>query len=464
MMTEIFQHKAVNSALAPSDILEQRASWILLCLVVLFSVWISGTSLLLSVCIAGLAALPAFVQIIFSRFDENASHELEMATWIVVVMVGATAMGGALSPISAAFFIPVVTALSLGRKRQAIEASAFSVLSFCLAALLSRMDFLPIDTKIMEPAPALIALISLIYMASLVRKIQLGENPAHLLNRLRDKTNEQISRLGRQKDILVERIKKSDSEYSQIKIAHAEATAEISDLKNTLEQRSLYFAKTSHELRTPLNAILGFSEIMKEGVFGELPEKYREYAQLIHEGGRSLQLTVDDVLDLSKIESGQYVIHPEVVSLTELMWETVRFMADQARRSDVKLSVSSRTKDVEAFVDPRAIRQIAQNLVSNAIKFTPHGGSIAISVREDENGGAWMSVRDTGPGMTQAEFENVLQPFSQTDVASQSKYKGTGLGLSVVNAFVQLHGGRLQLDSQPDEGSIVSAFFPPESI
>ncbi|MFC7290911.1 sensor histidine kinase [Hirschia litorea] len=461
-MTEIFQHKAVNSALAPSDILEQRASWILLCLVVLFAVWISGASLLLSLCVAGIASLPAFIQILASRFGEDASHELEMAAWIVIVMVGATAMGGAVSPISAAFFIPVVTALSLGRKRQAIEASAFSVLSFCLAALLSRMEFLPIDVETFQPAPGLFALISLIYMASLARKIQLGENPSAILSRFREKTNGQIARLSKQKDILVERLKKSDSAYAKANEQHVIAASKISELETKLEQRTLYFAKTSHELRTPLNAILGFSEIMKEGVFGELPEKYKEYAQLIHEGGRSLQLTVDDVLDLSKIDSGQYVIQPEMVSLTELMWETVRFMADQARRGDVKLSISSRTKDVEAYADPRAVRQIAQNLVSNAIKFTPHGGSIAISVREAEEGGAWMSVRDTGPGMSKDTFEAVLAPFSQADTAAKSKYTGTGLGLSVVNAFVNLHKGRLQLDSEPDEGSVISAYFPPK--
>lgn len=454
-MTNLIQDNAVTTVIEPSEIVEQRATWVLLCLVVLFAMWISGATLLLSSIVCGIAALPALTQILAGRFGDEAAHELEMAVWIVVVMVGATAMGGALSPISIAFFIPVVTALSLGRKRQAIEASAFSVLSFCLAGLLARMDFLPIEPDVLSPAPTMFALISLIYMASLVRKIELADNSVQLLKRVKEQSFEKMTKLSRQKEILLGRLKQTNTKL-------VNETEKSASLEQKLDQRTLFFAKTSHELRTPLNAILGFSEIMKEEVFGELPEKYKEYAQMIHEGGQSLQLTVDDVLDLAKIEAGEYSISPTKLSLTELMWEMVRFLADQAKRADVKLSVSSKSADVEAFADPRAVRQIAQNLVSNAIKFTPHGGSIAITVREDDDGGAWMSVRDTGPGMDPDVFQDILKPFIQTDVASKSKQTGTGLGLSVANGFAQLHGGYMQLDSEAGEGSIISVYFPPE--
>lgn len=454
-MTNLIQDNAVTTVIEPSEIVEQRATWVLLCLVVLFAIWISGATLLLSSIVCGIAALPALTQILAGRFGDEAAHELEMAVWIVVVMVGATAMGGALSPISIAFFIPVVTALSLGRKRQAIEASAFSVLSFCLAGLLARMDFLPIEPDVLSPAPTMFALISLIYMASLVRKIELADNSVQLLKRVKEQSFEKMTKLSRQKEILLGRLKQTNTKL-------VNETEKSASLEQKLDQRTLFFAKTSHELRTPLNAILGFSEIMKEEVFGELPEKYKEYAQMIHEGGQSLQLTVDDVLDLAKIEAGEYSISPTKLSLTELMWEMVRFLADQAKRADVKLSVSSKSADVEAFADPRAVRQIAQNLVSNAIKFTPHGGSIAITVREDDDGGAWMSVRDTGPGMDPDVFQDILKPFIQTDVASKSKQTGTGLGLSVANGFAQLHGGYMQLDSEAGEGSIISVYFPPE--
>ncbi len=459
-MNKLMQHKTVDVATTPSDVLEQRATWILLCTGVLFALWISGTSLLISSGVFLIAALPAFAQILTARLGGDASHELEMAVWIVVVMIGATAMGGATSPISIAFFIPVVTALSIGRKRQAIEASAFAVLGFCLAALLARMDFLPIPKELLDPAPGIFALVSLIYMASLVRKISLAHNSNGMLVRIREQANDHIARLSRQKEILSDRVNKADERANQAALSLSQEKEASFELKEKLAQRTLFFAKTSHELRSSLNAILGFSEVMKEGVFGELSDKYKEYAQMIHEGGKSLQMTVDDILDLSKIDAGQYKISPVQVSLTELMWDMVKFMSDQARRSDIKLSVSSLDRDVEAFADPRAVRHIAQNLVSNAIKFTPHGGAVAISVREDEDGGSWMSVRDTGPGMDPAEFEKILKPFIQTDESSTSGKHGTGLGLSVVNGFAQLHGGHIQLDSQAGEGSIISVYFP----
>ncbi len=461
-MIKIIQHNAVNTVLTPSEVTEQRATWILLCVVILLVLWISGTSLLVSTFVCAIASLPAIAQIMTSKLQGETSHELEMAVWIVVVMIGATATGGAVSAVSVAFFIPVVTALSLGRKRQAIEASAFSVLGFCLAALLSRMGFLPIEPKLLDPAPAMFALVSLIYMASLVRKIQLADNSAGTLARVREQASHQISRLSKQKEILVNRLETSSQRLAHARKEFSQEQDKNADLERTLDQRALYYAKTSHELRTPLNAILGFSEVMKEELYGELPEKYKEYAQMIHEGGKSLQLTVDDVLDLTKIESGNYEIRPEKVSLTEIMWDMVRFLSDQARRSEVKLSVSSKSKDVEAFADPRAVRQIAQNLVSNAIKFTPHGGSIAITVREDEESGAWLSVKDTGAGIDPEVFEDILKPFVQTEAANKANKVGTGLGLSVANAFAKLHGGYMQLDSEAGEGSVISVFFPEE--
>ncbi len=461
-MKELIEDKAVTNVTDHLDVTEQRATWVLLCLVVMLVQWISGASLFNSVVVFSIAALPALAHIFISKFSSEAAHELEMAVWIVVGMIGSTAMGGAISPMSIAFFIPVLTALSVGRKRQAIEASAFSVLSFCLAALLSKMNFLPISNEVLGPAPSLFALISLVYMASLVRKISLSSDVSQLVGRVREQSQRNDALLRRQNDVLVERIQKMRSRMDEAVSTGDIANEKASLLEKRMDERTLFFAKTSHELRTPLNAILGFSEIMKEGVFGDLPEKYQDYAKMIHEGGQSLLLTVDDILDLSKMEAGQFTVTPQSVSLTELTWDIVRFLGDQAKRAEVKLSISSREKDVEAYADPRAVRQIALNLVANAIKFTPKGGSIGLNVRMADDGGAWLSVRDSGPGIDEKVFADILKPFVQTELADKSNAVGTGLGLSVANAFAQLHGGFMQLDSDGSDGSVISVYFPKE--
>src|SRR5690606_35036515 len=147
---------------------------------------------------------------------------------------------------------------------------------------------------------------------------------------------------------------------------------ELADANRRLDQRTRFFAQTSHELRTPLNAIIGFAEMLKSGVLGALSDRQEEYADLIHEGGRNLSLVVDDVLDLSRMDAGRFDIAPEPVSLTDLAEDAIRFMADSAARKNIELFLED-GDDAEAFADTRAVRQIALNLISNALKFTPEG-------------------------------------------------------------------------------------------
>jgi len=213
-------------------------------------------------------------------------------------------------------------------------------------------------------------------------------------------------------------------------------------------------------LRTPLNAIIGFSDMMRNAVFGPLPERYQEYAELIREGGHTLSIVVDDVLDLSRIEAGKYDIMPEPVSLTELAEDAVRFMADTAKRKSVELTVES-DEDVEAFADQRAVRQIALNLISNGLKFTPIGGSVTVQTIAAPNGGALLAVSDTGVGISEEELTRLSRAFEQG--AAGREQKGTGLGLSVVRAFAELHGGRLDIESRQGGGSTIAVFFPGEA-
>jgi cell cycle sensor histidine kinase DivJ len=238
----------------------------------------------------------------------------------------------------------------------------------------------------------------------------------------------------------------------------ARARRAVEDAETRLEGRTRFFAQTSHELRTPLNAIIGFADMMKNAVFGPLPDKYLEYAGLIREGGQTLEMVVDDVLDLSRIEAGRYDISPDLVSLTDLVAEAVRFMSDAAERRSIELELSE-GDDVEAFADPRAVRQIALNLISNALKFTPQGGIVTVSAIS-ASGGALLSVSDTGAGIGEEELHRLSRAFEQGEEGR--KHKGSGLGLSVVRAFAELHGGRLDIESRQGGGSTIAVFFPGE--
>jgi cell cycle sensor histidine kinase DivJ len=257
------------------------------------------------------------------------------------------------------------------------------------------------------------------------------------------------------------RFRQLEARTKKAEVAERLARAETEAMSARLEARTTFFAQTSHELRTPLNAIIGFAEMMRNAVFGPLPERYREYAGLIHEGGRNLSLIVDDVLDLARLEAGRYEIHREIVSLTDLAAEAVHFMKDEAGRKAIELHLENPGDDVEAFADPKAVRQIALNLISNGLKFTPSGGSVTVAALE-ARGGALLAVSDTGEGISPEELTRLSRAFEQGEAGRRQK--GAGLGLSVVRAFAELHGGRLDIESREGGGTTIAVLFPAENM
>jgi cell cycle sensor histidine kinase DivJ len=255
------------------------------------------------------------------------------------------------------------------------------------------------------------------------------------------------------------RIKQLEIKARQAEADLAAARDETRVANARLNARTTFFAQTSHELRTPLNAIIGFAEMMRNAVFGPLPERYQEYIGLIHEGGKNLALIVDDVLDLARMEAGRYEIFRDVVSLTDLAAEAVRFMQDEATRKGITLELANVGDDVEAFADSKAVRQIAFNLVSNGLKFTPTGGTVSVAAFEAP-GGSLLTVSDTGAGISPEELKRLSRAFEQGDAGKTQK--GAGLGLSVVRAFAELHGGRLDIESHEGGGTTIAVFFPVE--
>ncbi len=222
--------------------------------------------------------------------------------------------------------------------------------------------------------------------------------------------------------------------------------------------RARFLANMSHELRTPLNAIMGFSDIMRNGMFGDLGSRYTDYAELIHESGRHLLDVINDVLDMSKIEARRFDLTREVFDAREAVNAALRLVRLQADEAGVKLRGVLPAEPLEINADRRAIKQIVLNLVSNALKFTPGGGSVTVSV--DRAGGDFeLLVADTGVGIAPEDLERLGRPYEQAGGAD-GRAQGTGLGLSLVRSFAELHGGRMSLESRLGEGTAVSVRLP----
>jgi cell cycle sensor histidine kinase DivJ len=222
--------------------------------------------------------------------------------------------------------------------------------------------------------------------------------------------------------------------------------------------RARFLANMSHELRTPLNAIMGFSDIMREKIFGELPGKYVEYAQLIHEAGSHLLDLINDVLDMSKIEASKYELNLEPLDAREPVSAALRLMRVQADDVGVQLRGVLPAQPLEADADRRALKQITLNLISNALKFTPRGGLVTVSLHA-RDGVLELAVADSGIGIAELDLQRLGRPYEQAgDMGQQSK--GTGLGLSLVRAFAELHGGEMAIESRLGEGTAVTIRLP----
>lgn len=222
--------------------------------------------------------------------------------------------------------------------------------------------------------------------------------------------------------------------------------------------RSRFLAAMSHELRTPLNAIIGFSDIMRQRLFGPLSDRYAEYAQLIHESGQHLLDLIGDVLDISKIDADRYELSREVFDAREAVQAALRLVRPQADMAGVILRADLGPAPLEVDADRRAIKQIVLNLVANALKFTPKSGSVTVTTAAF---GEMLElvVSDTGVGIAPSDLARLGKPFEQAGDMT-SRRQGTGLGLSLVHAFAGLHGGDMTIESTLGEGASVTVRLP----
>ena len=223
------------------------------------------------------------------------------------------------------------------------------------------------------------------------------------------------------------------------------------EVETASQHKSDFLANMSHELRTPLNAIIGFSQVLREGMAGDVNEKQLEYLDDILSSGNHLLSLINDVLDLSKVEAGQVELELAPFSLQEALERGVAMVRERATRGGVQVTLSANT-DVDIVAgDQRRIRQVIFNLLSNAVKFTPSGGSVDVWATR-VNGEVSVSVADTGRGIAAKDLRRVFEEFQQTE-AGIEQGEGTGLGLALSKRLVELHGGRIWVDSELGTGS-----------
>ena len=230
-------------------------------------------------------------------------------------------------------------------------------------------------------------------------------------------------------------------------------------LENANRHKSEFLANMSHELRTPLNSIIGFSELLKEKIFGDINPKQTEYVKNIYNSGKHLLDLINDILDLSKIESGEVNVFREIFSLNKAIQSCVAIVSERVKKNKLKLHVYISEGENLIYADERKMKQILLNLLTNAVKFTPEGGEIVVQAESTE-AGIQVIVKDSGIGIDPKDQEKIFEEFKQVENNYTRKLEGTGLGLAIVKRLIDLQHGWLKLDSALGEGSSFTFFIP----
>jgi signal transduction histidine kinase len=322
--------------------------------------------------------------------------------------------------------------------RTALLLAAFLFAGIGLSVLLARHLVRPI--KQMRTAAARIGAGAYDERIELRRRDELGG--------LADELNRMAVSLQASVQGLEQKVEERTRELQQVL---AELSRKGRQLEVASEHKSHFLANMSHELRTPLNAIIGFSQVLRQRLFGPINEKQEEYLDDILSSGNHLLSLINDVLDLSKVEAGQVELEVASFSLREALERGVVMVREPATEHGVRLSLELAPGVDLVEGDERRLRQVIFNLLSNAVKFTPEGGEVVVATASRDHE-VLISVTDTGPGIPLEDHERIFEEFQQTNVGVQQR-EGTGLGLALSKRLVELHGGRIWVESEPGHGS-----------
>jgi PAS domain S-box-containing protein len=287
-----------------------------------------------------------------------------------------------------------------------------------------------------------------------LRAIRPDQSIAHLhmeAERLRDSQGRILYEIGVMQDVTEQRER-------EIELLTAKRTAEVANRTKTQ-----FLANMSHELRTPLNAVIGFSQLIRDQSFGAIPDRYITYADDINSSGKLLLALINDILDMSRIEAGQQKLMEEVISIDSAINDCLRMVASKAADGGVRLIVENKGMLPALRADERALKQVLLNILSNAVKFTPRGGSVTIAA-EAMKSTLDIRIADTGIGIAEEVIKDLFLPFRQADASISRRFGGSGLGLAISKKLMELHGGEISIDSHPGHGTRVSLHMPAERI
>jgi signal transduction histidine kinase len=273
-----------------------------------------------------------------------------------------------------------------------------------------------------------------------------------------------VNRAGQTELSLVEHVDEVERNKRELEVTSMELAAALRGAAAASEAKSQFLATMSHELRTPLNAIIGFSEVLDAEAFGPLGNaRYLEYARAIRDSGTHLSSLVNDVLEFSRGSAGKLVLSEDVFAPADVIDEALRNVVPQANAAQIDLSTDAALEGVCLRGDRRRVCQTLINLLANAVKFTLPSGQVTVYAQRDADGLA-IAVSDTGIGIAEENIPKVLEHFGQVEGHLTRKYDGAGLGLPLAKQLMELHGGRLKIESAVNVGTIVTVIFPAERV
>ena len=348
-----------------------------------------------------------------------------------------------IQPLGWRVFVEQPLSVAFAPLKAAIWRTAFLLVAFLLLAIATSVL---LARRLVRPIESIQAAAAKIGSGSLNQRIEIPSNDE--LGALAAEFNRMASRLQESYSGLEQKV---DERTRELGTALTELDEKSRELEAASRHKSEFLANMSHELRTPLNAIIGFSQVLNERLFGEVNDKQAEYLEDILTSANHLLALINDILDLSKVEAGSVELAVAPFSLRDALERGVVTVRERALNDGVQVALSETSGVDVVSGDERRIRQVIFNLLSNAVKFTPAGGSVDVRATQ-VNGEVCVSVADTGPGIAAGDHERIFEEFQQTDAGVEHR-EGTGLGLAVSKRLVELHGGRIWVDSELGRGS-----------